>query len=270
MVDLSRSQGPFQKGVTMNRTSIAIVTAALAAQLAACGSERPAARTDAVLSDGRNDGAPGFFFLPPVAPEPEERPNLLGLAPVVEIVALETGEPVLVTFSGSDVKESDSHYMVLWSTKEHVPVADTTYRIRVLLDGAVLGFADAQVARDGRELRLLASQEVFGLTGKRTVPVKFRISEVQTDQDEDGISDASDVCPTVADPDQLDTDGDGVGDACECLDVVCEEPTEACRVAACEPTSGCVIVNAPDDSACMVNPELDGVCSEGVCVPPPL
>jgi hypothetical protein len=35
------------------------------------------------------------------------------------------------------------------------------------------------------------------------------------DQDGDGITDASDNCPTVANPGQQDSDGDGIGDACD-------------------------------------------------------
>src|SRR5207244_3414934 len=35
------------------------------------------------------------------------------------------------------------------------------------------------------------------------------------DTDADGIPDAADDCPMVADPDQRDTDGDGAGDACD-------------------------------------------------------
>jgi len=253
----------------MRRTLRSITTATLAVLLASCGGDRSGVRTDAVLSDGRTDGAAGFFFLPPVAAEPEWRPNVRGLSPVVEVVALDPGATLLATFSGDAVKESGSHYMIHWSTKEHAPAADTTYRIRVLLDGALLGFADAQVARDGRELRLLHSQAVFGLTGSRTVPVKFRISgtDEDGDADDDGVPDEIDVCPTLPDPDQLDSDEDGVGDACECLDVVCEEPEGVCLVAACDPALGCVTATAPDESTCPLQGGGTGLCSAGQCVP---
>jgi Thrombospondin type 3 repeat len=38
-----------------------------------------------------------------------------------------------------------------------------------------------------------------------------------TDGDGDGVADSADNCPSVANPEQIDTDGDGVGDACEPL-----------------------------------------------------
>jgi len=38
---------------------------------------------------------------------------------------------------------------------------------------------------------------------------------LDTDDDGDGVEDVVDVCPLVADPDQLDTDGDKTGDACD-------------------------------------------------------
>jgi len=42
-----------------------------------------------------------------------------------------------------------------------------------------------------------------------------RCTAIVHDEDHDGIDDACDVCPHVADPSQVDTDGDGVGDACD-------------------------------------------------------
>jgi hypothetical protein len=43
----------------------------------------------------------------------------------------------------------------------------------------------------------------------------------QADADNDGVGDVCDNCPAVANADQADTDGDGVGDACEILDLAC-------------------------------------------------
>lgn len=194
--------------------------AALAAiaVLTACGADRdPSARKSALLSDARSDGAPGFYFLPPVAPElGVETPNDPGLSPRVEIAPVDGGGDPFV-FEGDAVKASGSHYMVHWPTRVLVPVFGTTYRITVFLDGVALGFADAQVARSGTELHLLGSDEIFGLTGRRTVPIKFRIHLVP---DEDA-----------------------------CLGVVCPGDDD-CNDAVCDPVTGCGTVPVEDLTSC--------------------
>jgi len=45
------------------------------------------------------------------------------------------------------------------------------------------------------------------------------------DTDGDGIPDAQDNCPTVSNPDQLDSNGNGVGDACESIPSIPEFPS---------------------------------------------
>lgn len=205
--------------------------------LSACGDRTTASRAYAVLSDGRSDGVEGFYFLPPVAPAPaEESRNDRGLSPVVEIAALQDGAPVLARFEGDAVKESGGHYMVHWSTKLVPPVFGTTYRIRVLLDGRELGFADAQVAKSGTELHLLGSDEIFGLKGQRTVPIKFRIHVAPKDPC-DGV-----VCAAPA--------------QCE-ASVVCDPALAACVANALPPGATC-----DDANACTVGDACDG---EGGC-----
>ena len=56
------------------------------------------------------------------------------------------------------------------------------------------------------------------------------IDAICRDVDADGVCDADDDCPTVADPAQTDTDGDGLGDACDpCTGVTVQKPMLAVR-----------------------------------------
>jgi YVTN family beta-propeller protein len=57
-------------------------------------------------------------------------------------------------------------------------------------------------------------------TEKAIIQVGFfpiGIEFIPQDSDADGIADARDNCPELANPDQADSDGDGIGDACDTL-----------------------------------------------------
>ncbi|MGH7340811.1 MAG: hypothetical protein ACREKH_10000, partial [Candidatus Rokuibacteriota bacterium] len=66
-----------------------------------------------------------------------------------------------------------------------------------------------------------SSEFLLGTTGESSPGRRdFLWHGAAADQDEDGVTDFLDVCPTVADPDQPDLDADGVGDLCDnCVEI---------------------------------------------------
>lgn len=86
-----------------------------------------------------------------------------------------------------------------------------------LLAGACgrFGFEDRAARGDAR------SGDADGDSGSMRDAFVCLAGGTQHDEDGDGIRDACDVCPHIADPAQADSDGDRVGDACD------PEPTNA-------------------------------------------
>ncbi len=63
--------------------------------------------------------------------------------------------------------------------------------------------------------------------GERSGSYSVNVTVNNPDTDGDGIVDANDNCPNIANPQQEDTDGDGVGDACDNCTLVRNGPSQA-------------------------------------------
>ena len=135
-----------------------------------------------------------FYFLPPLVSNPSASGVFNSSAsPVVEIVELSSDgtydpdNPITVFTMGEGsehvkVGSEDEHYAVNWHTKNYELYTDLTYRIRIEIDSDELGFADVVVVNSGKDIKAADSDETKALKNGRTIPIKFRIEEVTTDQ----------------------------------------------------------------------------------------
>ena len=157
--------------------------------LASCGSEDDVAQQRlAVISDQvHSGGTHGFFFLPPLVPQPTVSGTFDATrSPVVAIKELDASggtARILAVFTtsggpGSEPVQVDvmgQQYMVNWHTDQFVLDAQKTYRIQVNSGGQILGFADVDVVGTAREIRNVQTDEFVPLVNGRTLPVRFRI-----------------------------------------------------------------------------------------------
>ena len=141
-----------------------------------------------LISDAtHNGGTPGFFFLPPLVPATTYGSIFQsGLKPVVQIDEMTINGSVttwvtIATYTtssgpgGVTVKEGSDHYLVNWQTKQFALNPAVTYRVRVLVDGFELGFADVDVVDSGSQLRNVNNDQYIPLLDDRTLPIKFRV-----------------------------------------------------------------------------------------------
>jgi hypothetical protein len=97
------------------------------------------------------------------------------------------------------------------------------FRERRLGSAALPDVLSIRVADEDQLIRIVISggpEPIVGSGSVRTVPyttsrMQVTLARVVADRDGDGVPDAVDLCPDVADPDQADRDRDGRGDACD-------------------------------------------------------
>lgn len=124
---------------------------------------------------------------------------------------------------GSDVEsDPDPATVVPWDFRQ-----ETTYTLVMVPGGLVYLLIDGEVVATRPAASFPGSpgeippQTVYGFTAQSALAaygvVQYCLCSFvpPTDADHDGVPDAADNCPAVANPDQADADHDGLGDACD-------------------------------------------------------
>jgi len=136
------------------------------------------------ILDGANKGNKNFYFLPPMVSSPTFSGVFTpSLNPKVKIYALDGSdiiEPAIAVFDSSNGLTTDlieEHYKVNWNTNDYNLDDQITYRIQILVDAVVLGYADVDLVSGGNELKNVDTGEYIALKDGRTLPISFRIEE---------------------------------------------------------------------------------------------
>jgi hypothetical protein len=165
----------------------------------ACGDTSPTSprlapgQPSSLLSDGSKSGNADFFFLPPIAANPQGHSNYSAgkfnpnLRPVVRVCRLDTDDmgalataacvagPPAAQISASEISTTEEFYKVVWTPRDASIDRDGVYRLQVFVGTTSLGFADLTVINTKGEVKSAILNEVFPMSENRSIPIKFRI-----------------------------------------------------------------------------------------------
>ncbi len=153
---------------------------------------QPTVTARATYDGVHKDAVEGFFFLPPLAPDPNSTgafdPDLAADLKVEIFLLGENGEPTaapVATFTDTAttnkseairVNTDDEHYIVNFHTRSYDLVDGAIYRIFVRrLDGTQYGFADVKIVTNRKQTKSPKGDTTFALKDGRTLPIKFRV-----------------------------------------------------------------------------------------------
>ncbi len=127
-----------------------------------------------LISDGAHSGDPHFYFLPPMVPNPTFSGTFDDTrSPIVQI----TEDGSLLAELPASIPDGKDFYLATWNTNKFNLHPAKPYRISVLVNDVVLGFADVDVVRTRRQLGNVDTDEYVPLKNGSTLRIKFRIEE---------------------------------------------------------------------------------------------
>jgi hypothetical protein len=139
------------------------------------------------IADAAHNGDEHFYFLPPLAWQPEYTGDFDATAePEVTICALNgTGCSGIVSFSTTAESNGGmlraepvgEFFHVNWHTDRFDLAVNTVYRIGVHVGGVEVGYLEVMLVDNKSKLRSGGRDDVITLVNGRTAPIKFRIEQ---------------------------------------------------------------------------------------------
>lgn len=135
------------------------------------------------------------------------------------------GPEVALQLAGFQRNPSISHGVVAFESQ--LPLFNADIYVNVIATNTLFRVTDTPTVNDSLNdlsvlpngaVRVVWAADDDVVPGSHNIYARTFTVPLSSDTDGDGVTDASDNCPLVANPSQADRDADGIGDACDPLD----------------------------------------------------